>query len=147
MLTARNEFETIEAFTSIAGDSLGTWSDRETTAAMLEAVDTVTARDTHKLWVELARCTDDDPNNMWEIQRDAADLLNEFAPLPPYCVIDLTNSEWRVSPYLDDELERFEDTPEDYQGDDVLIVNDHGNVTLMHWNAADREYESVWSMV
>ena len=147
MLTARNEFETIDAWTTIAGSSIGNQTDRETTAEILDAVDLVTPCDTHKLWKELAECPDDNTECMWEIQRDAADLLNEYAPLASYCSIDLADNEWTVLPYMDDELPRFEDTPETFEGDDVLVVNDHGNVTLMHWHSIDREYESVWAMV
>ena len=146
MLTARNEFETIPAWTTIAGSSFGTQSHRETTVELLKAVDLTTDADTRRLWVDLAECNDDNVEFMFDIQRDAADLLNDHAPLPDYCTVDLQDNEWTVLPYMiENDLARFEDIPDTFEGDHVLIVNDHGNVTCMRWTGS--EYESIWAMV
>ena len=153
MLTARNEFETIEAWTTIAGCSLGTQSHRATTVELLKAVDLVTNADTRLLWVDLAECSDDNIEFMFDIQRDAAELLTEHAPLPDYCTVDLCENEWMVLPYMiEGDLPRLSDTPDDYQGDNVLVVNDHGNVSCMRWVDAYAEpgcgrYIEQWSMV
>ena len=84
---------------------------------------------------------------MFDIQRDCADLLSNDAPIADYCTVSLEDNEWRVLPYLDDELPRFEECPESFEGDNVLVVNDHGNVTCYWWNSSERQYSEVWAMV
>lgn len=150
MLSVRNEFETVPAFETIAGSSIGVSSDRETTAEMIEAVETTTSihkLSTDRFWQELARLSDDNSGEMYEIQEECADLLNESMPMPEFCSVTLEDNEWRVIPEIDDYLTRVSDIPEEYSEDYLLLVNDHGNVTCLEWNNNTREYQSIWDMV
>ena len=147
MITTSNEFETIKAFTHIAGCSLGTRTALETCAALIDCLDKTTQIDTCKLWRELAQWPDNGRVDIWELQQDVADQITENAPLADYCTVSLNDGEWRVIPYVPDDIDRVDDIPEDYTEDQLLYVNDHGNVTLYHWHDQKREYIEVWSMV
>jgi len=150
MLTARNEFETVEAFTNIAGCSIGTESARQTTVDMLKAVETTTGihgMTTDRLWKELAELSDEETDAMFEIQEECALLLDESMPMPAYCSVTLQDNEWTVIPYIDEELDRVSDHPDFNIGDHVLLVNDHGNVDCLQWDYSDNEYKSIWAMV
>ena len=154
MITVHNEFETVPAFEHIAGDSLGTWTQRETTAEMIHAIDLISDQDrTSVLWIYLAKAADDDLEEMTGLQEQAADILNEHMPMPAYCRVTLQDNEWRVLPYLDEEVPRmstddWDEVDQNQHGfDHVYVVNDHGNVTCWEWRQDKVEYVSIWSMV
>lgn len=149
MITVRNEFETIKAFEHVAGESTGTWSVRETAATMIDVVAMVTATDVEYFWRELAKLNDDQIDEMFELQTELAEELNDSAPLPPYCHVTLDDNEWRVTPEVPDpfEVSRVEGLPDEYTEDELLVVTDHGNATLYSWNPNTFEYDEAWSMV
>ncbi len=69
MITVRNEFEEVPAFEHIAGCSLGTWTNRETTNEMLSVLDTVQYKvDVNALYKVLACIPDDNAEFMFELQ-------------------------------------------------------------------------------
>lgn len=149
-ISVKNEFETVPAFTTIAGSHLGNQSNRETTIEMLNAVETTTGihgMTTNRLWIDLASNHDDDMESMFYIQQECADLLNESMPIPEFCSVELHDNEWTVIPYIDEEVTRVEDIPDNYSEDYLLLVNDHGNVTCLEWNYNKREYKDIWAMV
>lgn len=148
MITVRNEFEAIEAFEHVAGESTGSWSVRETAATMIDVVSMVTNIDTLRYWIELAKLTDDQVDAMFEMQEELAEALNDNAPLPPYCSVTCDDSEWRVLPMLPDpeEVERVEELPEDHTEDELLVFNDHGKATLYTWNLHTFEYDEQWEI-
>jgi len=148
MITAKNEFETISAFESLAGSSSGTWTDRETTAELIRVLDLVQNQiSTAEYYQDLAKCSDDDTQTMYEIQQEVAGHIEYYAPLPDCCSVTLQDNEWQVIPYIDEDLPRLEDIPETYTEDLVYQVNDHGNVSLYKWHPNFREYREVWAMV
>ena len=148
MITARNQFEAAPAYEHIAGCSLGTWSNRETAIALLEAIDTVADHDAAgKLWREAAK-THDESEWWFEIQDEAAEMLNDYLPVPEFCSVQLIDSEYSVLPSLEaaeEEATKLDDYPEDYISDYILVVNDHGNVTCQQWQ--NGEYVTIWDMV
>jgi hypothetical protein len=160
MITVRNEFETVPAWEHIAGDSLGTWSERETTAELIKVLDKVSQEDTARWWKELALLNDEDTQEMTDMQGDLADILNEIAPLPTSCIVALGDGEWRVVPYIDEEVPML--STDDWDAldtsvrgfDHLYVVNDHGNVTCYEWQEwrideiQDRgKYKEIWAMV
>jgi hypothetical protein len=153
MITVRNEFETVPAWEHIAGDSLGTWTERETTARMIEVLATVSQEDTTHRWKELALLNDEDTQEMTDMQDELAGLLNGNMPIPASCSVRLRDGEWKVLPYLDEDLPRLPDyqwesiRASGHGYDIVYVVNDHGNVTCYEWNEAVLEYEDIWAMV
>lgn len=149
MITVRNEFEAIPAFTHIAGCSLGTWSDYETTEAMVKAAVSVSS---HGAVLNLKAEFDALPDNdmdaqdaMYEMQQEAAEYIADH--VDDYCTVELRDGEWLVIPYIDDELPSFNDYQDDYRGQYILVINDHGNTTLQRWRFDKSEYETVWSVV
>jgi len=153
MITVRNEFEPVPAFEHISGDSLGTWTQRETTSAMIQAVYMTTSVDTLHAWRDLAETNDDDLENMVDIQDWCAGELIEHMPMPFSCTVALGDNEWRVVPYIDDEVPRmstddWDEVDQNQHGfDHVYVVNDHGNVTCWEWRQDKVEYVSIWAMV
>ena len=161
MISVRNEFETIEAFTHIAGCSLGTHSARVTAVELIKALQTVTQHDCAGFWIDLAKCSDDEEADICDIQSDVADAFNEQAPMAESCSLSLEDSEWRVTPHIDDDMPKFEETPEDDEGfdsnpdndDHILVVNERGNTTLFAWCDYAIKYNQtngwveVWSIV
>lgn len=149
MITVRNEFETLEAFEHIAGQSNGLWSVRETAATMIDVVSMVTNIDTERFWRELAKLTDDQFDEMFEMQEELAEALNDNAPLPPYCYVTLNDNEWSVIPSIEDaeDVTRVEELPEERTEDELLVVTDHGNATLYTWNWNTFEYRQQWAVV
>jgi hypothetical protein len=149
MITVRNQFETINAYQHIAGDSGGSCSARETAATMINVVSMVTVIDTERFWRELAELNDDQDGAMCELQEEMAGVLNDNAPLPPYCYIALEDNEWRVTPVIPEpeDVERVEGLPDDYTEEELLVVSDHGNATLYTWNPNTLEYDEQWGMV
>lgn len=149
MVTTQNEFETIPAFTSIAGDTLGTWTQREIACRLIETLGKCSQYDTMQLYINTANCTDDDLETMFDIQADTADLITDNCPLPDYCTIYLQDGEWLVMPHIDDNLPRYDDIPDTPNNGEyeILLVNDHGNVNFMTWNDQKREYVTQWAMV
>ena len=148
MITVRNEFETIPAFESIAGDTFGTSTPREVTIEMLENLEKVTSCiDLIPYYKTLAALSDESTDEMEEMQEELAGHFNDEAPLAPYCLVELQEGEWRVVPQIDDEVPRVDECPDEYMEDYVYVVNDHGNVTLMGWEHSKNEYQSIWSMV
>lgn len=153
-LTTLNEFETIPAYTHIAGDSLGTWSPRDIVTAMVMLLQSASSYDCRQLWQDIAT-TYDDEQYLIDVQSDIAQTIQDNCPLADYCTVELHDSEWRVVPYIDDDLQRlnfFPDTTSPFESDymvqyDILVVNDHGNVDLMQWDHNKREYTLTWSMV
>jgi len=147
-ITVNNEFETIPAFTHVAGDTAGTWSQRQIAVEMAKTLETVSSDSyiCHQTFIDIAS-SDDDDQFLMDVQQNLADMLTEHAPIPDYTNIALQDGEWFVKPYLDDELQRFDDCPDEFSDDTILIVNDHGNVTCMQWSESEKEYQSIWAMV
>lgn len=144
-----NEFETISAWTILAGANQGGWTKREMAVALLKALDQVTEHDiTKKLWVGLAECDDNQEQDIIEVQQNTAELFNDVAPLPAYCHVVMENSEWRVIPYVtEDDLQKVDEIPDDYIDDHILQVSDHGNVSCYEWNHGLGAYQEIWAMV
>ncbi len=153
MITTRNEFEVIPAFEVIAGSSQGGWSSREFAVTMLEACVTCTSSLMTDEWEELAGYADDDVEAIDEMIQDAMEHLIYNAPIPESCTIEWRDNEIIVLPFLDDDIPRFEDCPDDHSEDVIYTVNDHGNVTCWQWNPNNVDgnqtgaYESIWDMV
>lgn len=153
MITVRNEFEAVPAFEHIAGDSLGTWTERETTTALIEVLETVSQVDTARLWKDLAMLSDDDFGDMLDIQEEVVCELNESMAMPAYCHVTLQDNEWRVTPYIDEEVvcmstDVWYEVDQNQHGfDHVYVVNDHGNVTCWEWREDKVEYVPIWAMV
>lgn len=78
------------------------------------------------------------------------DALNEIAP--PYCHFGATVGDgacFGFWPAIDDELPRLtagDPIPREYWGEDVLLVNDHGNVDCGHVDKRGR-FKAYWSAV
>lgn len=151
MITARNEFETVPAYEHLAGSSFGTWSDRETTIALINALDTVQSHvDTKPLYKELAALNDDNSESMIEMQEEVTDHLNYYMPMPEFCSVELYDNEFSVMPNLESAKEDcgiLTEYPEVRTTDNILVVNDHGNVTCQQWNYNKLEYVTIWDMV
>lgn len=137
----------IEAFTHLAGSSYGTWTDYETTKAMVDIAIKVSGHPaTLNLRQELETLGEDDISGAYfEIQQEASEYIQDY--VEDYCAVSLDDNEWRVTPYVDDELPTFDDYQDDYQGDHILIVSDHGNVTCQRWDYDKAEYVTIWDMV
>jgi len=152
MITTANEFETIPAFTSIAGDTLGTCTQREIACEMLKVLETASSVGCSQLWQDIATTTDDD-QYLIDIQADLSQAIQDNCPLPDYCTVELQDGEWLVLPYVDDDLPRLEDTPDNLAtidgqtAYDILVVNDHGNVDFKQWDHNQCEYVTQWAMV
>lgn len=146
MITVRNEFETIPVFEHIAGSPLGSWTNREITAELIQVLGKTTSVDVCGYWKDLAEC-DDDSDWIRKMQDAIADEITQNAPLPPYCTVSLEDNEWRVRPYIDDSLDRVDQLPDEYTEDELLLINDHGNTSLYTWNPATAEYDEQWAMV
>ena len=148
MITTRNEFEPVPAFTTVAGCTIGTQTPRETTLELIDVADKVSAHiDCKTAYRDLAAMPDDMSQDMFELQEDIADQLNYYMPMPPCCSVTLQDNEWIVLPYIDDDLPRFDEVPEEFSEDVIYTVNDHGNVSCYWWNSNDREYVEQWTMV
>jgi hypothetical protein len=152
MVTTSNEFETIPAWEHISGCSLGTWSDYDTAKALVDAAVSVCSNsDVIELQEDFEKIAENDTTGvLLEFQDDAAEFINTHGTMEDYCGLNVEDGEWMVRPYIDDELPRFDDYrwglyKDDYQGDHVLIVNDHGNVTCQRWNG--KAYVTIWDMV
>ena len=142
MVTVRNEFEAIPAFEHLAGSSFGTWSDLEVTETMLEIARKVSST---TFLPDLEPSEDDAQCVHYMVQQECAEEIQHH--VAPFCTVELLDNEWRVLPYIDDELPQVEDYPEEHIGDYILQVNDHGNVTLLEWQYNQNDYRSVWAMV
>ena len=149
MITARNEFETIPAFTHIAGCSLGTWSDYDSAKALVDAAVSISSDSSVlKLKAEFEEISEDDETGiLYEFQDDATQFINDHDTLEDYCSLSVDDGEWIVRPYIDDELPSFDDYQEEFQGDHILIVNDHGNTTCQRWDYSTNEYKTIWDVV
>jgi hypothetical protein len=151
MITTSKNLETIPAWEHVAGSSLGTWSEVEITEALIKAVESIRSDSSvHELredWEKLNYFLNgrQDHDAIYDFQVDAVDLINSHGTVEDYCTLDVQDGEWMVRPYIDDELPRFDDYQDDYQGDHVLIVNDHGNATCQRWNG--KAYVTIWDMV
>lgn len=148
---------TLKPFEHIAGCSLGTWSDRDSALACLDTIraacDSPTAShadlsiDLLSHYRELAEDADDC------IDLDYyADLVDRYLSeyLPSSCAFSWDDGEFRVTPYVDDCLPRYSELPEteqDADGDELYLVNDHGNVGHYTWDYNTREWSLIWSMV
>ena len=152
MITTRNEFETVPAYEHLSGSSFGTWSDRETTITLINILDTVQSHiDTKPLYKELAELSDDDDSGaMFDLQNDVMDHLNYYMPMPEFCSVVLDDNEFTVIPSIelaDEDCKNFADYQDTYQGDFILVTNDHGNVTCQQWDYNKLEYTTIWDMV
>ena len=150
MITVRNEFETVPAFEHIAGSSFGTGSNRESACQLLKTLQTVSGYDCLKLWQDIAETNDENFDQLIDIQDEIAELLNEYMPMPEFCSVVLDDNEWRVIPSIenaDEDCKNFADYQDDYQGDFILVTNDHGNVTCQQWLQGEMVYVTIWDMV
>jgi len=146
----------IKAFDHIAGCSLGTWSDAESVIACLDFIQTIenapeyneSFPDMAKHWRELAvdLATSEEQSLDLDYYSGLVEHYCEQA-LPYSCAYSWQDGEFRVTPYVDDCAETFEDTPETFVDDYVYVVNDHGNVSCMVWDHNNREYNELWAMV
>ena len=161
-ITVRNEFETIPAWTRIAGSSHETWTDREITCEMIKVLSEVTSRTNicNEFWKQVAEEPDSvasesrlaihsareskNPDHWIEIQDAVADEITLH--LPAYCYLTMKNNEWQVIPFIDKCLTQLDETPETYQDDHILVVNDHGNITCMEWDFGAEKYIPIWNM-
>ena len=154
MLNARHEFETIPAFEVITGSSFGGFTAREMAVDVITALETVTSLiDTKSDWKYLATCSDDETTEIDCLIEEYIDHLNYYAPIPDSCSFTWQDNELIVLPYIDDEIERFDDVPESFSDDVIYVVNDHGNVTCYRWNPNDVSgsqtgaYNEIWALV
>ena len=155
MITANNEFETVPAFTHIAGCSLGTWSQLDNLQGCIDAVSSTTQTDCkeYKAMIDKYDHGNDisshDSFIIDEMIEEMIDILNNDMPIPDSCSVSWQDNELLVLPYIDDEIPRYEDIPDNLQNGDytIYVVNDHGNVTCMYWDDQKREYISQWDMV
>jgi hypothetical protein len=76
--------------------------------------------------------------------------LVDFIPVSTTIACE-ENQRWIIQPVIQEEYQKFEECPEEYSGDIVYIVNDHGNVTCYKWyqprKSRKGKYIEVWSMV
>lgn len=146
MITTENQFVAVPAFTILAGSSLGTWTNREIACELVATLGKVSDFDCLEFYTTIACCNDDD-DILIDIQDDIAEKLNEYMPMPEFCTVTLNDGEWAVIPYIDDELNRVDEIPDDFSDEYLLLVNDHGNVTCLQWSVNKQEYKSIWDMV
>ena len=152
MLTARNEFETIPAFEVITGSSYGGYTPREIAVDLINAVEQFGLCLYPEDWKNLATY-EDNSQEISDFIIEYTDLLNDCAIIPDSCSLTWHDNELIVMPYVDDEIEKFEDCPDDYSDDVIYVVNDHGNVTCYRWNPNDVSgnqtgaYNEIWAMV
>ena len=150
-ISARNEFEPVSAYTTIAGCSIGTESPRQVTYDLIKTLQTVQSHiDVCPFYASLALCDDEETQDMFEISEEIAEHLNYYMPMPEFCSVVLEDSEWRVIPSIesaDEECENLEECPDTYVADFVTATNDHGNVTCYQWNPNQFKYSEIWSMV
>lgn len=158
-ITARNEFETIPAFTTIAGSTAGGWTEREVCIALLEAIDNVIGfSETFEKWKELAAIHDDDTLTFF--MDELVEYFNESVDtMPEFCSLQWQDNELLIVPNVDNALDDTQtlDVIPDVQNpikDDsgqtaytITHVNDHGNVDLLQWDESKREYVIAWSVV
>lgn len=88
---------------------------------------------------------DNEPGDVSEVLDDLANALDEYSP--PYCYFGTCEgdgSDFGFWPMMEaiEELEKFDEVPNDLPGDDFVVVNDHGNVTL--YGADGKE---IWAVV
>ena len=145
MISPRHEFETIPAFTTLAGSTYGTATARDTTAYLIKTLHIISKVDVSNYWRDLAEMNDDDTQDMWDMQSILADEINDHANLPESCSVQLQDGEWIVLPYIDDEIEKFVELPDTYVNDTIYTVTDHGNITCWSW--INDSYVEQWSMV
>jgi len=142
---------------TLAGCSLGTWSYRIVVIELLKVLERCNEEEELSGTPEFLNQTYrdmagyDDEENAQEIMETVDEVvyhINDYMGfLPPYCTVWCEDNEWIVTPYIDDELPRVADCPEEHTEDYIYVVNDHGNVDCMYWNDSAKEYKIVWSMV
>ena len=163
------------AFDVLAGSDLGTWSECEVIEELIDVLNFQCGPDAKNLALQTIRETDQEmedestsclddlsPGYLNMLFQDLIDSLNDFASTPGSTYIECRNGEVIVMPYLEDDIVRLSDHPNemvsanigttqcfDVNGDEVPYeyyhVNDHGNVDYMAWNGT--EYVNIWSMV
>lgn len=99
----------------------------------------------------LAIISDNEPFDASELVSELQDALNEIAP--PYCHFGTTEGDGACfgfwSSIEDSDLPRLtagDPIPREHWGDDVLLVNDHGNVDCGHVDHRGR-FKPYWSAV
>ena len=135
MLTTSHEFETIPAFTVIAGSSQGGYSSRELAIEIIKAantISTVSPTEINAAWKDLAEQNDD------EVDVAEFEVLLDGCNLPPCCSLQWHDNEYMVMPDLEsarEEAEVGDETPDHglCSGNLFLVINDHGNATLYQW--------------
>ena len=147
MITVCNEFETIPAFETLAGCNVGENSPRSVVTELVKVLEMTTQADCSQYWRDIATSMDDD-DYLVTLQDDLAQEIEDRAPIADYCTVSKQGEEWVVLPYIDEDLQRFDETPTETQGSDhILVISDHGNVTCMWWDCSKNEYVEIWSMV
>ena len=156
MINTRHEFETIPAFEVITGSTQGGYTAREMAVDVITALETVTGCktvDTKSDWKYLATCSDDETTEIDCLIAEYIDHLNYYALIPDSCSLTWQDNELIVLPYIDDEIPRFDECPDDFSEDVIYVVNDHGNVTCYRWNPNDVSgsqtgaYNEIWALV
>lgn len=148
-----------KAFQHIAGCSLGTWSDLDSAIGCL---DFIQAYDNHPGYNDIYPdallkkefrdlCVDHENIDLDWYSELVTDHCSDA--LPVSCAFSWDDGEFRITPFIDDDIPKFEELPEDEKeaeinpdnDDFIYVVNDHGNVTCYQWR--DREWISIWDMV
>ena len=163
------------AFDVLAGSDLGTWSECEVIEELIDILNFQCGPESKKVALQIIHESDQamtdnntsvlddlEPEYLNDLFNDLIDSLNDFALHPDSTYIESRNGEVIVTPYLDDDLPRLADHPENMvyanigtgQGFDAdnnqvpheyYLVNDHGNVDFMQWDGS--KYANTWSMV
>lgn len=90
------------------------------------------------------------------IEQKLADALNDEweEHLPPFTEVayDPGTGDWRIMPMVEcarECLPVFNDLADadDCEDLQILVVNDHGNVSYLEWHPVREEYVTVWAVV
>ena len=157
MITTSNEFESIPVWEHITGSSDGGYTQWEMANDLVNVAVCVSSDSSVlELQSELQSMpddlSDDQDQQCIEIQEAAIQIIESATSFPEYCSLSFEDNECIVRPYIDDELPTFEDykndMPQDeFLGDFVLNVNDHGNITCLKYDYNTKEYDEYWSMI
>ena len=151
MITPRNELETIPAWEHVAGDSIGVADQADTAQDLINAAVAICS-DSSVLKLEPRLDALDGQYDIYSalvtnLQALAVAYINNHGTVEDYCTLNFRDGVWMIRPYVDSELPRFNDSPTTFEGDHILIVNDHGNVTCQRWNADEKDYITICAMV
>lgn len=141
---------TLKPFDHLAGSSFGTWTNAE----VMDELNLLLSKLNDQYKIDENELTGVSPDSedynviVDGVIDELIDLLQDYAP--DYCTVQWEDNEVRVIPYIDDELPKVSDIPltnviNDTIVNEILVVNDHGNVSYMTWDGED--FVSQWDMV